>query len=87
MLQELQLESEIRALEMEVDIQKWPTFNIPKMDQVMNSRFFFRLSVLKRVDHFGCAMRILRTVGTCLRVQNAKHFQVDPSGSAADGDP
>ena len=49
--------------------------------------FFFKLSVLKRVDHFGCAMRILRTVGTCLRVQNAKHFQVDPSGSAADGDP
>jgi len=45
MLQELQLESEIRALEMEVDIQKWPTFNIPKMDQVMNSRFFFFLTV------------------------------------------
>ena len=44
MLQELQLESEIRALEMEVDIQKWPTFNIPKMDQVMNSRFFFFLN-------------------------------------------
>ena len=74
MLQELQLESEIRALEMEVDIQN----------------VFFKVTVLKRVDHFGsfwmCYANFADSWDMQKRVQNAKHFQVDPSG-AADGDP